>query len=154
MTTEDQAIVLSLIQEEFDKQSFPTEIRETENGPMLRMGVPLLENGEGQVLVEVCALTYNDQIDIIQIYSTLLPQPGPGLEALRAKLNEWNLVAVAGAYGIYDKLGQLYHKYNVAVDAGEGLEAKADQAILGICVALDEMSGRIEEALALSEGRA
>lgn len=153
MTTEDQGIVLSLIQEEFEKQQFPTEVKDTENGPMLRMRIPLLENGAGQVLVEVCALTYNDQIDIIQIYSTMLPQPGPGLEALRAKLNEWNLVTIAGAYGIYDQLGQFYHKYNVAVDVSHGLEDKADQAILGICVALDEMSGRIEEAMSISVGR-
>lgn len=154
MTKEDQNIVLSLIQEQLEKENFSTELKQSEQGPVLRTVIPLLEEDEqGQVLVEICALTYNDQIDLIQIFSTMLLEPGPGLDALRAQLNDWNLVAIAGAYGIYEKMGQLYHKYNVAIDNTWNLEGKADQAFLGLCVALDEMCGRIGEAIALSAGQ-
>lgn len=153
MTKEDQNIVLSLLQEQLKQEDFSTELTDSQQGPVLRTVIPLLENEQGQVLVEICALTYNDQIDLIQIFSTMLLEPGPGLDALRAQLNDWNLVAIAGAYGIYEKMGQLYHKYNVTIDTTLDLESKAAQAFLGLCVALDEMCGRIGEAISLSAGQ-
>ena len=154
MTNEDQNIVLSLIQEQLEKEDFSTELTQSQQGPVLRTVIPLLEEEQGQVLVEICALTYNDQIDLVQIFSTMLLEPGPGLETLRGQLNSWNLVAIAGAYGIYDQMGQLYHKYNVAIDSTLDLESKAGQAFLGLCAALDEMCGRIKEAITLSAGQA
>lgn len=154
MTREDQNIVLSLIQEQLEKEDFSTERKESEQGPVLRTVIPLLEEEQGPVLVEICVLNYNDQSDIIQIFSTMLLEPGPGLEKLRAQLNSWNLVTIVGAYGIYDKMGQLYHKYNVAIDSQLDLESKADQGFLGLCMSLDEMCGRMKEAMMISAGQA
>ena len=45
------------------------------------------------------------------------------------------------------------YKYNVTIDNTLNLEGKADQAFLGLCVALDEMCGRIGEAISLSAGQ-
>ena len=152
MTKEDQNIVLSILQEQLEAERFSTELTQSKQGPALRTVIPLLEGDQGPALVEICVLRYNDQTDLIQIFSTMLLEPGPGLEALRAQLNGWNLVAVVGAYGIYEPLGQLYHKYNVVLDSGLDLESKADQGFLGLCMALDEMCGRMQEAMDLSAG--
>ena len=72
--------------------------------------------------------------------------------ALRQTLGEWNMVALAGAYGIYEELGQLYHKYNVVVRAQEDLDDVVADVLAGVFMATEEMSRRLVEAVRLSSG--
>ncbi|MCC8121758.1 MAG: hypothetical protein LIO42_07240, partial [Oscillospiraceae bacterium] len=102
--------------------------------------------------MEICLLDYSDEVTIAQVYTTLLMEPGPGLAAVRERLEEWNLHSYAGAYGIYEKQGQLYHKQNISVLNDLAVEDRADLLFAGICVAMDEMARRLPEALAVNGG--
>ena len=42
----------------------------------------------------------------------MIVEIGPGYEALKEMLLDWNLTARLGAFGIYRQQRQLYHKYN------------------------------------------
>lgn len=118
----------------------------------LRMMPSLYTDGTAPVLMEICLLEYSDDISVVQIYTTIFPKPEPGLAELRAKLPEWNFTSLAGAYGIYEQQGQLYHKQNVAVITGAGADEQIDTVLPAICMAMDEMARRLPEALELSSG--
>ena len=118
----------------------------------LQVLLPLYEEGRGLVIMDLCLVDYDEDFELVQIYSTMTPEPGPGLPALRQTLGEWNMVALAGAYGIYEELGQLYHKYNVVVRAQEDLDDVVADVLAGVFMATEEMSRRLVEAVRLSSG--
>ena len=118
----------------------------------LRMIPSLYTDIEALVLMEICLLEYSEDISVVQIYTTIFPEPKPGLEDLRAKLPEWNFNSLVGAYGIYEEQGQLYHKHNVAVITGDDPDEQVNDVLPAICMALDEMARRLPEAIMLSEG--
>ena len=118
----------------------------------LRMMPQLYTDGTGTVLMEVCLLEYSEEVSVAQIYTTMIPEPESGLAALREKLPEWNFSSLAGAYGIYEKQGQLYHKQNVAMLNEITVDDQVDIVFTGLCTAMDEMARRLPEALAVSAG--
>lgn len=87
---------------------------EIQLGDTLRAMIPVDEAGN-QVLLEVMALSYTDDAFLVQIYSTMIAEIGPGYEALKEMLLEWNLSSPLGAFGIYRQGRQFYHKYNYPV---------------------------------------
>ena len=84
---------------------------EIQLGNTLRAMMPVDEAGN-MVLLEVMALPYTDDALLVQIYSTMIAEIGPGYEALKEMLLDWNLTCPLGAFGIYRQGRQFYHKYN------------------------------------------
>ena len=84
---------------------------EIQLGDTLRAMLPIDEAGN-QVLLEVMAMSYNEDAILIQIYSTMIAEIGPGYEAVKEMLLDWNLSCPLGAFGIYRQARQFYHKYN------------------------------------------
>ncbi len=60
-----------------------------------------------------------------------------------------NFNSLTGAYGIYEKEGQLYHKQNIAVVNNVAIDDKVDFIFSGICIAMDEMARRFADAVAV-----
>ncbi len=89
---------------------------EPQIGDTLRAMVPVDDEGN-KVLLEVLTGEYNEHTLLIQIYSTMIAEIGPGYEALKEMTLEWNLVCPIGAFGIYRENRQFYHKYNYLVPA-------------------------------------
>ena len=87
---------------------------EPQIGDTLRAMVPVDEEGN-KVLLEVLVGEYNEHTILIQIYTTMIAEIGPGYEALKEMTLEWNLVCPIGAFGIYRENRQFYHKYNYLV---------------------------------------
>lgn len=142
---------LDILKEWLEEEEFEPTFVDTNGIRMLRVMVPLLEDGRGLVLMEICTLDYSDDTSLIQIYSTMTPEAGPGIDGLRKAVNGWNLNTLAGAYGIYEKLGQLFHRHIVAVPADAEPVEEAEAALRGICMCMDEMVRRFPEALSLND---
>ncbi len=87
---------------------------EPQIGDTLRAMVPVDDEGN-KVLLEVLVGEYNENTLLIQIYSTMIAEIGPGYEALKEMLLEWNLTCPIGAFGIYRENRQFYHKYNYLI---------------------------------------
>ena len=84
---------------------------EIQLGDTLRVMLPIDEAGN-KVLMEIMAMSYTDDAILVQIYSTMIAEIGPGYEALKEILLDWNLTCPLGAFGIYRQGRQFYHKYN------------------------------------------
>ncbi|MBQ6518164.1 MAG: hypothetical protein IJI14_05545 [Anaerolineaceae bacterium] len=87
------------------------EGEEIQLGNTLRAMVPVDEAGN-KVLLEVMAMPFTEDALLVQIYSTMIAEIGPGYEALKEMLLDWNLTCPLGAFGIYRQGRQFYHKYN------------------------------------------
>ena len=152
MTEEEQIQLLTRMRDIFRGEGYSTRLKEQEGIQVLQMRLPPLAEGAESALVELCLMDYNEYVSVLQIYSTLLAAPAPGLKRLREQLDEWNLSALAGAYGIYAPLGQLFHKYTVAIPLDGSAQEQGDAAFGGLCLALDELPRHAAEALALAAG--
>lgn len=150
---EQQETILNALLEALTRQmGYKAELATIEGREMLRFTAPLLGDDKGYVLIEVCRFDYNDTCEIYQIFSTMIPAPGPGLEQLKAAVNGWNLVSRLGAYGIFEPLGQLYHKYNVVISLEDSPQTVFTRIMTALYICMDEMEYRLTEALAISSG--
>jgi len=148
--TERKQEILSMLQKWIQEHLGETELAEQEDITFLRLTPALFTDGTGQVYMEICLLDYSQEVMVAQVYSTMLLKPGPGIAALREKLGEWNLKSLAGAYGIYEAQGQLYHKQSIALINDAAVDDQVDFLFAGICAVMDEMARRLPEAIALS----
>ena len=149
MLTEWQNKILSLLKEWLEDYFGETVLLEQNDITILRFMPALFLDGSAEVIVEVCLYQYNEELTVAQVYSTMLTDTSRGLEELRAQIPEWNFHSVTGSYGIYEKMGHLYHKHNIALINDGYVEDQAEMVFAGICLAMDEMAGRINEAAAL-----
>ena len=84
---------------------------EPQIGDTVRAMLPLDDAGN-MVLLEVLTAAYNEATLLVQIYSTMIAEIGPGYEALKEMTLDWNLACPIGAFGIYRQNRQFFHKYN------------------------------------------
>lgn len=87
---------------------------EIQIGDTLRALVPVTEEND-QVLMEVMVAPCDEDVLIVQLFSTIIPEIGPGYEALKDEILDWNLVCPFGSFGICRQLRQFYHKYVLLV---------------------------------------
>lgn len=101
------------------KMEYETAIlkgEEIQLGDTLRVLLPVDETGN-IVLMEIMALPYTEDALLLQLYSTMIAEIGPGYEALKEMLLDWNLNSPLGAFGIYRQGRQFFHKYNYPMPA-------------------------------------
>lgn len=152
MTLDKRAAILAAVDQSLS-EDFETLAAEQDGQRFVRCLLPLFDDGTGKVLMDIFALDYNEHFDLIQLYTTMILQPGPGLEKLRGKLGEWNFYASAGSYGIYEEAGQLYHKYNVIAQSESSVDRVVSDTFAAVCVCMDEMADHLMEAIHISNGR-
>lgn len=120
-------------------------------GDTLRILVPVTEDGD-VVLMELMVASLNEETDLLQFYTTLIMELGPGYEALSKALMQWNFLCPLGSFGIFEQEKQLYHKYGIPVspkgDAGE----LAEQTLSILALLYDVISKQFPAAVRLSEG--
>ena len=118
-------------------------------GDTLRAMVPVDDEGN-MVLLEVLAGQYNENTILIQIYSTMIAEIGPGYEALKEMLLEWNLVCPIGAFGIYRENRQFYHKYNYLIPSDGDAKENAMSIFYIIHLVRDVIAGIFADVVRLS----
>lgn len=122
---------------------------EPQIGNTLRALVPVTKEGD-VVLTEVMLAPYTEDALLLQIYSTMIVEIGPGYEALKEMLLDWNLTAPLGAFGIYRQQRQLYHKYNYLIPVDADPEEMAAEIFYILNLAADVISSRFSDAVRLS----
>ncbi|MBQ6502408.1 MAG: hypothetical protein IJI57_00670 [Flexilinea sp.] len=122
---------------------------EIQLGNTLRAMMPVDEAGN-MVLLEVMALPYTDDALLVQIYSTMIAEIGPGYEALKEMLLDWNLTCPLGAFGIYRQGRQFYHKYNYPMPTEGDPKQMAVEIFFIIHLIRDVIAGIFPDAVRLS----
>jgi len=154
MTEEKRLKVLLDLQKSLrEDMKYKVEIADVNGDKMLRCLAPLFEDDKGYVLIEICELDYDENFELFQIYSTLIMEPGQGLDELRKTVNVWNLTSTLGAYGIYEAMGQLFHKYNVVVGVDDDVDMVVGQVFAALYTAMNEMGSKLAEAINISNGK-
>ena len=134
------------------KMEYETAVLEGEDpqlGDTLRAMVPVDDAGN-KVLLEVMALPYTENTVLIQIYSTMIAEIGPGYEALKEMLLDWNLTSPLGAFGIYRPGRQFYHKYNYLMPADGDPKQMAPEVFYVIHLVRDVIADVFPDAVRLS----
>ncbi len=147
---EKHTAVLESIQAWLKEEGFEPDIVEQDGLPMLRVLLPVLEDGRGLVLVEIFITEYSDVTNLAHIFSTMTPGSGAGLDELSRVINHWNLTSLVGGYGIYEEHGLLFHRHTVAVSPTDEAEDVKEDILRGLFASLDEMGRRLPEVIVIS----
>ncbi len=122
---------------------------EPQLGDTLRALMPVDEAGN-KVLMEILLGQYNENTLLVQIYSTMIAEIGPGYEALKEMTLDWNLTCPIGAFGIYRQNRQYYHKYNYLMPVDEGEKQMALEIFYIIHLVQDVIAQIFPDAVRLS----
>lgn len=122
---------------------------EPQIGDTLRALVPVDEVGN-MVLLEVLAAPYTEEMLLVQIYTTMIAEIGPGYEALKEMTQEWNLACPLGAFGIYRQNRQFYHKYNYLLPVEGDPKEFAMEVFYVIHLVIDVITDIFPDAVRLS----
>lgn len=152
--TEQQQEIMTRLRKYIEEYFGETELTEESDITFLRFAPALFTDNTGLVYMEVCLISYSEEITIAQVYSTLLAGPEEAMAKLRPHLDEWSFRSLTGSYGIYEKQGQLYHKQNIALPTAATADDQVEFLFTGICAAMEEMARRLPEAIALASGQA
>ena len=123
--------------------------KEPQTGDTLRAMLPVDDEGNFGLL-EVMVGEYNEHTLMIQIYTTMIAEIGPGYEALKEMTLEWNLVCPIGAFGIYRENRQFYHKYNYLIPADGEAKDTAKSIFYIIHLVRDVIAKIFPDAVRLS----
>lgn len=148
----DVNVFLNELEELLKKMEYQTarlEGQEPQIGDTLRAMVPVDEAGN-MVLLELLLGEYNENTLMVQIYSTMIAEIGPGYEALKEMLLDWNLTCPIGAFGIYRQNRQFYHKYNYLLPTDGDAKEMATEVFYIIHLVRDVIAQVFPDAVRLS----
>ena len=132
-----------------DLQTVVIKGQEPQIGNTLRTLLPVSDDGE-IVLTEFMAAPFTDDANILQIYTALIPEIGPGYEALKEMTLDWNLTCSLGAFGIYREGRQFYHKYNYPIPTEGDPKQMAVEIFYIIHLIQDTIANIFPDAVRLS----
>ena len=118
-------------------------------GDTLRTLLPVSE-GRDVVLTEILVSSFNAESDCLVFYTTMIMEIGPGYEALKELLLDWNLTCPLGSFGIFRPARQFYHKFVLPFPKETAPQALADRAMYLLEVLYEVISERFPEAVQLS----
>ena len=145
-------LFLTELEKLLKKMDYETALVKNEDpdlGDTLRGLVPIDETGN-KVLLEVMAIPYDEHAILVQIYSTMIAEIGPGYEALKEMTLEWNLTCPIGAFGIYREERQFFHKYNYLMPTDEDEKEMAMEIFYIIHLVRDVIAEIFPDAVRLS----
>ncbi len=148
----DNTVFLTELDSLLKKMEYETALVKNDDpelGDTLRALVPVDEAGN-KVLLEVMAIPYDEDAHLVQIYSTMIAEIGPGYEALKEMLLDWNLTCPIGAFGIYREGRQFYHKYNYLIPTDKRAEESATDIFYIIHLVRDVIAEIFPDAVRLS----
>ena len=148
----DRNVFLNEVESLLKKMDYETAMVENEDqdlGNTLRALMPVDETGN-KVLLEVMAIPYDEHAILVQIYSTMIAEIGPGYEALKEMTLEWNLTCPIGAFGIYREGRQFFHKYNYLMPTDEDEKEMAAEIFYIIHLVMDVIAEIFPDAVRLS----
>ena len=148
----DVNVFLNELEELLKKMEYQTarlDGQEPQIGDTLRAMVPVDEAGN-MVLLELLLGEYNENTLMVQIYSTMIAEIGPGYEALKEMLLDWNLTCPIGAFGIYRQNRQFYHKYNYLLPTDGDAKEMATEVFYIIHLVRDVIAEIFPDAVRLS----
>ena len=121
-------------------------------GDTLRVMLPVTDEGD-MALTEILVTPWSEDCDLLHIYSTMILEIGPGYEAVKEMLLDWNVSCPLGAFGIYRPARQFYHKYTLPLPrplAADLEEELADRVFFLLNLVAAVLSERYPEAVQLS----
>ncbi len=148
----DMNIFLTELESLLNKMEYETarmKVEDPQIGETLRVLFPVDEAGN-KVLLEVMTKQYNEDTLLIQIYTTMIAEIGPGYEALKEMLLDWNLTCPLGAFGIYRPAKQFYHKYNYLMPVDEDQKEMATEIFYVIHLVMDVVASGFPDIVRLS----
>ena len=80
----------------------------------------------------------------------MIAKIGPGYEALKEMLLDWNLTCPIGAFGIYREGRQFYHKYNYLMPTDGDPKEMAKEIFYVIHLVRDVIAETFPDAVRLS----
>ena len=110
---------------------------EDQIGDTLRALLPVTDAGD-MVLMELAATPFDEGMALLHLYTTLIMEIGPGYEALKEMMLDWNLDSPIGAFGIFRPERQFYHSYTFPFPADVTVEDLTEEAyyLIGQCYAV------------------
>ena len=102
------------------------------------------------VLLEVMLAPFTEEALLLQLYSTMITKIGPGYEALKEIMLDWNLTCTLGSFGIYRKGRQLYHKYNYILPTDGDPEEAAREVLYLISLIRNVIALHYTDAVRIS----
>ena len=121
-------------------------------GNTLRALLPVTDAGDAS-LMEIMVLDFEEDSDLLFFYTTMIVEIGPGYEAIKEMLLDWNLTCPLGAFGIFRQERQFYHKYAVPVPKDAEPELLAERAMDLLEQLYEIISRQFPEAVQLSGHR-
>lgn len=121
----------------------------TQLGDTLRTLLPV-DEGRDAVLTEIIVSDFNAESDVLVFYTTMILEIGPGYEALKEMLLDWNLTCPLGSFGIFRQGRQFYHKLALPFPKETAPKELADRAMYLLELLYDVISERFPEAVKLS----
>ena len=125
--------------------------RETlENGvELISFLTAAYEDGSGLVYVQLALLRELNEVDMAQIFTTVLPRIGEARSRMERAILYWNRTSILGSYGIYDEEDQLYHRYRLPLEEEEAAETTAARIISAVTLVWEEVARRYPAASAI-----
>lgn len=118
-------------------------------GDTLRTLLPM-GDGSNVALTEILVSEFNAESDCVMFYTTMIMEIGPGYEALKEMILDWNLLCPLGAFGIFRQERQFYHKYVFPFPKNLPPKKLADRTMYLLEVLYEVLSQRFPEAVQLS----
>lgn len=146
--------VFKPLKEFFEERGNDCVLTTVDDTPMLRAVVPLLEDGRGLVIMEIFSIDYCEGTELLNLYTTMTKDNGPGMENLRKAANDWNLDSMAGGYGVYGQPGELFHRHTLALATELPQAVKDQMALEALYITMDEVTRRLPDAIRILNGRA
>ena len=122
---------------------------ENQIGDTLRALLPVTKAGD-HVLLEVMVTRLDEDMDLLDLFTSLIMEVGPGYEELKETMLDWNLDSPIGAFGIYRPSKTFYHRYTFPFPCDALPEELATQAAYLIDRCYDVVAAVFPEAVRIS----
>lgn len=110
---------------------------EDQIGDTLRALLPVTDAGD-MVLMELAVTPFDEGMALLHLYTTLIMEIGPGYEALKEMMLDWNLDSPIGTFGIFRPERQFYHRYTFPFPSDATVEDLTEESyyLIGQCYAV------------------
>lgn len=120
------------------------------DSPVLRATPDNLgSQSNGGIMMELCFVSIGEDDVMLQVYSTLADRiPKEFNSEILSFLNNLNLTALVGAFGVYEQGGQVFHRYNIITTKNGSVDLdKVYSDIEWVYTAIDTVYDEIKSKL-------
>ena len=152
MNAEQVKTMLEELEARFHKLNIETawlDGEENQIGNTLRALLPVTQTGD-HVLLEVMVTRLDEDMDLLDLFTSLIMEVGPGYEELKEVMLDWNLDSAVGAFGIYRPGRTFFHRCTFPFPADALPEELATQAAYLIDRCYDVVAAVFPEAVRIS----